>query len=108
MTDIEEVVFAFLGIAVTRNIVKMLLIEISVLSACEHLMAVALVGNIVNYLINGRVENIVKGYRSFDHTEIRSEMSAVLAESEKERLSHFCGKSFQLLGIQLFYIVRGV
>ena len=77
MTDLEEVVFAFDRVRIARNVVIFFGVKISVLSAREHLVRVALVRNIENDLVLGRVENVVKSDSSLDHTEVRAEVSAV-------------------------------
>ena len=77
VTDLEEVVLAFVRVRISRNIVIFFGVKISVLSAREHLVWVALVRNIEDHLVLGRVENIVESDSSLDHTEVRAEVSAV-------------------------------
>ena len=80
---------AFLRVAVAGYVIVMLLVEIRVLSACEHLVWVGLMGYIKHEFILRRFKYIVQSNRCFYHTEVWTEMSAVDARTLQERLTHF-------------------
>ena len=101
MTDIEEVVFAFLRIGIAGNVLKMLLGQISILSAGQHLVGIALVRNVIDDLVPGRIEYIVQCDGRFHHAKIRAEVSAVAAQPEQQCLPHFLGERPQFLSVQL-------
>ena len=106
MTDDEKVVFAFGGIRVARNIVKMLFIKETVLSACEHLVAVCLVRYIEYYFVYRRIEYIVQSDRCLSKTEIGTAVASVTAELEYKCVTHFLRQLFHFVNAQLLYIRR--
>ena len=108
VSDSKEIMLAFRRLRISRNIIEMLFVKESVLSACQHLVAVALMRYIIYDLINRGIENIVECDRSFYHAQVRSAVAAVNAELVDKRFSHVLRKHCKLAVIKLFHISGGV
>ena len=106
MTHGKEIVLALMRIGIAGNIVEMFLIEICVFSAGQHLVGIALVGNVKNDLILRGIKHIVQCDGRLHHAEVRPEVTAVLAQTEHQSLAHFSRQRIHLVLIQFLHIFR--
>ena len=97
MSHREKVMLALMRIAVTGNIIVMLLMQIRILSSGQHFMRITLMRHVIHDLILRGIKDIVKRDRCLHHTKVRSEMSAVPACSDEQRVTHFLRQYRQLL-----------
>ena len=104
MPYVKEIVFALLRIGIAGNVVKVFFIQIGIFSAGQHLVRIALMRNVVDDLILRGIEYIMHGNGRFHHAEIRSEVTAVLAQTKQQSLPHFCCQCMHFVYIQFFYI----
>ena len=98
---------------ISRDAVHAVHIEETVLAPGEHLVGIALVGDIEDNLVLGSVEDIMQGHRSLGEPEVRSYVTTVMAHTVEHALSYFLshhaelfyGQRFQVLGtVDVFYI----
>jgi len=71
-------------------------------------MHVSLVGHIENQTILRRPEDAVQGYRQFDDSEIRPDVTSVGRGHGDETLPNLLGEQGQIFAGQGFYVVRAV
>ena len=102
----KEIVFTFTRIGISRYIIIMFFIQIGIFSASQHLVGIALMRNVIDDLILRGIEYIMHGNGRFHHAEIRSEVTAVLAQTKQQSLPHFCCQCMHFVYVQFFYIFR--
>ena len=104
---------ALQGRGVARDAVHAGHVEEPVLAPGEHLVGIALVRDIEDYLILGGVEDVVQRHGSLGEAEVGTHMSSVMAHTVEHTLSYllghhaelFYGQRFQVLGtVDVFYI----
>ena len=93
MPDGKEVVYAFSGITVPRDIMVMRFFQKSLFSSGQDFVGVALMRYIKKNLIHGGMKDLVQGYGYFNHTQIRSQMSSGLTELPNQTVPYFGGES---------------
>ena len=71
-------------------------------------MGIALVGDVENYLVAGRVEDIVKRNGRFNHSEVWSAVSAVAAEFLNEQGADVFSESVHLGEREFLDVGRGL
>ena len=108
VADDEVVVLALVRIAVTGNVVVVLLVQECILTAGQHLVRIGLVGNVEHELVFRGLKNAVQRNGGLHHAEVRAEMAAVTAQLGQQCLAHLVCKDVQLLDVQLFHISRAV
>ena len=70
MPDGKEVVYAFSGIAVSRDIMVMRFLQKGLFSSGQNFMGVTLMRYIKKNLIHRGMKDLVQGYGYFNHTQI--------------------------------------
>ena len=61
----------------------------------EHLVRIALVGDVEHQFVGRGVEHIVQGYCSLHHAQIGAHMAAYGRQFVNQRRAHFRGKNIQ-------------
>jgi hypothetical protein len=80
----------------------------SVFSACQYLVSVSLMAYIPNYLVIGRIIDIVERNRQLNNTEACSEMAGIGAYFVNDKLPEFIADPDQIQLIQFPEIFRSV
>ena len=75
-------------------------------SASEHLVDVALVGDVEDKFVLGSMKDAVKGDREFDDPQIGTEMTSCVCQGANQGVANLGGESFELIFVQLFDIIR--
>ena len=102
----ECVIFAFASFWKTTQSFILPVSEKIIAAACENFMAISLVTNIPNQLVIRSIENIVKSYCQFNHTQASPKMSSVyayhinniLTKLVRKLVKFFAGKFLQIFG----------
>lgn len=90
MTNFEVIIYrTFQWRGIARDAVHAVHIEEAVLAPGEHLVGIALVGDIEDNLVLGSVEDIVQGHGSLGEPEVGSYVTAVMAHTVEHTLSYF-------------------
>ena len=104
----EKVVNAFLGVGETVDVIVAFGEKKSVFSARQHLVHVALMGNVKHDFVHGRIENIVQRHGEFHHSQIGTYVSAVIAEFGEQHIAHFVAHRRQIAHCNFFQIFWGI
>ena len=78
MADFEEVMRGLSGISVRRHRVVKRGIQVCLLAAGEHLVGIRLVRDVVNDMVNGRIEHGMKRDSCVDDAKVRTKVAAML------------------------------
>ena len=78
VADFEEVMRGLGGISVRRHRVVKRRIHVCLLAAGEHLVRICLVRDVVNDMVNGRVEHSVERDSCLDDTKVWTKVAAML------------------------------
>ena len=97
VSDDEVVVSAFRGLAVSRDVVVVSGIKERLCPSRKHLVGIALVRNVEDNLVLGRLEHVVHGDGGFHHAQVRSAVTAVAAHLTDEQRAHFGRQGLHLL-----------
>ena len=108
VADDKVVVFALGGFGIAGHVIIMRGIKESVLTSRQHLVGIALVRDIKDNLVLGRVEDIVQGYGSLHHAKVRTDMSAVGRKFLQQSGPHLRAKSDKFVSIQAFHVGRRI
>ncbi len=87
----ENIRRAFLRIREPGHLIIVFRINKSIHTSCQHLMDIALMGDVVDNLIIREVKNIMHGYRHLDHAEIGADMSAMARQFGQQRIANLRG-----------------
>ena len=85
----KEIMLTFVRIAVAGYIIIFFFIQIRILSACQHLVWIALMRYVINNFILRGIKYIMQRNRCLYHTEVRAKMTAMLACSNQKCMAHF-------------------
>ena len=78
MADFEEIVRGLVGISVRRHRVVKRRIHVCLLAAGEHLVRIRLVRDVVNDMVNRRIEHSMKRDSCLDDAKVWTKVAAVL------------------------------
>ena len=92
----EEVVFTFLPVGISGYGVVFGRVEKGFGATGKHFVGIALVRNVIDDFIVGRVKHDMQGNRGLDHAEIGTDVSAVNAELCQQGLSYLLRQLFEL------------
>ena len=108
MTHLKVVVFGTLcGRRIARYGIH--IIYVAKKSSCttgQYLMRIALVANVEHKLILWRIKHIVQCYRCFYKSEVRTYVSAMLANTVEHSLAHFVGYNIKCRDVHAFQVGR--
>ena len=103
----ELVVFALLGVRETGHLVIPVGIQIGLGAAGEHLVHVALVRDVEDDAVAGRVEDAVNRHGELDHPQVGPDMPPMGLAVGDERGTDIGAQLREFGGIQGFHIGRG-
>ena len=83
-------------------------IGIRPLPARQHLVGIALVGDVEDEFVSRGIEDIVDGYRGLDDTEVGTEMATRDGYRFEKRLTHLLDARLELINGESPYVVRTI
>ena len=104
VTEHEHVMLAFLGVREPGHRAEQPFVHIGRRTPGEHLVHVALVGDVEDDFVKRRIEHAVQGHGRLHHAEIRSDMPAVQLAVAHQRRANLMAQGGQILGIKRFDI----
>jgi len=105
---VERVVLALLAFAEAADPLVLAQRREAVAAAGEDLVGVALVGDVPDDLVAGRVEHVVQRQGQLHHAEVRGEVAAVLGHHLDEQIADLLGQDVHLLEGELLQVGREV
>ena len=95
---------AFLGVREPGHRAEQPFVHIGRRTPGEHLVHVALVGDVEDDFVERRIEHAVQGHSRLHHAEVRADMPAVQFAVPHQRRADFLAQGRQILGIKRFHV----